>query len=290
MNLSKKLSGIAFSLVFVLVICASGTHAMGILGDCRITVVYEPSLEKTFEYVIVPDAGGAQVFQLRPEGELAKYVTIAPKQIDLKSATGKFSVTVSFPDTNMEPGIHQITIIAEEVMDDGKGMVNANVAVVPVILLKALFPGKKIGAELEFPKEVRIDKKAGVNVIIDGWGKGLIDDLNADIEIYDSFGRVIDTIVFDSVSLEPGDKHTFSKEWSPRDAGIILTKDSEDFKAVAIVTYDGELETAERAFEVTTDLMVIKEKSGYNAFLVIIAVLTTALLGAFVYILRVKRR
>tara|TARA_Y100000310_G_C20529164_1_gene737579 strand:+ start:181 stop:1065 length:885 start_codon:yes stop_codon:yes gene_type:complete len=286
----KKTIGVVFAVGLLFILSSGYASALGIIGNSKITVVYEPGVTKTFEYTLVPD-GNAQKYQIYPEGALAKYVTIAPEMLDFKSvSSGQFSTTVSFPETNMEPGLHTITIVVKAVADDATGTVSASVAVTPVILLKALFEGKKINLDFEFSKNVRMDKKAGINIAVDGWGVEMVDDLDAEVEIYDSLGRVVDTVSFDSVSLEPGASYTFSKEWSPRDAGIQLLRDSEDFKAVAIVSYDGETETANKDFTVTTDLMVLKEKPSYTLFVMVIALLVIAFIGLFIYVLKTRRR
>jgi len=286
----KKTANLVFVAIFILFLGISYVSAVGIIGDSRITVVYEPGSQKTFEYTLVPD-GNAQKYSIYPEGALAKYVTIAPTTIDFKSVSGgQFSATVNLPETNMEPGLHTITIVAKAIADDATGTVSASVAVTPVILLKALFEGKKINLEFEFSDNIRMDKKAGVNIAIDGWGEETVTDLDAEVEIYDSLGRIIDTISFDSVSLEPGANYAFQTEWSPKDTGIVLIRDSEDFKAVAIVSYDGEIETQEQAFTVTTDLMVLKEKPSYTLFIIVIALLVSAFIGLFIYVLKTRRR
>ncbi len=191
------------ALIAVLLLLAQTVFGVGIRGqNLRAMVEYEPNKHIEFDYAVIANAGFTQDYDLRVVGDLAEHVRLDPPKV-LALPDGQrspFKASIDFPAELAAPGIHPLEIFVEETMVRGSGgsasagaNVGAKVAAVAQILVRVLYPMKKLVASLAIGDgEERRPLVLGANV--ENWGKTPFDKVWADFNVLDQNNSKIEML------------------------------------------------------------------------------------------------
>ena len=179
---------------------------------------------------------GDSKLRLYTAGDLTEYAELSKKSL---KGSGSVNVLLTLPDEIKVPGTHRLLIGAEQVVEEGTG-----VAIVgnmrAVIRINVPYPGKY--AEVEFEaKNANAGQPVDFHVKINNLGKEYL-VVKANIEIYDSTGKKLDTLPGGSFLIESSASKEFTTQLDTKDykAG--------NYKAVAVVEYDESSIREEKTF------------------------------------------
>lgn len=188
-------------------------------------VDFRPNLKQTFYLNFFSDKGWP--LKVYAEGDLTEYAELSTNR--LESGSGRVDIILRLPEEIEKPGINYLYIVGEQ-EDPKLGGFQIIGRIRAPIRVRVPYPGKY--AEIDFSTQ---NAKAGENVPyklkITSLGKEFI-VTNSYIEIYDGFGKKLDTLYLGINALNPTETAEFEGELntSAYKPGA--------YKAVAIVEYE----------------------------------------------------
>lgn len=228
----KEVVVFIFGIFLITILCYNANAVIGVSPGSYI-IDFEPNLEKNFNFNFIFDADAKA--ELYVEGDLSEYV-----KLDKKSLTGGGVVTASLklPFYIEIPGMHIIFVGARQLpSEEGMGIVG-NVR--GVIKVKVPYPGKYAEITLT-TTNVNAGDPIELKVIVNNLGNDNITAATS-INIYDSEGSYIETLNLGSKFIETKKSEEFFIQLNTSNykAG--------DYKAMAIVNYDGKIAQVEAVF------------------------------------------
>lgn len=244
-----------FMLIGIMIMFFAGRAlALGITPG-RISVNFEPGLEKEGEFTIINSEGKQASLVVYARGELNESIELEQERILMNADEGerKIKYKLNLPK-EITPGLHTAEITVLQVPDT-KGekdetAIGAVLAVVMQVHVYVPYPGKYLESSLNVYGTER-DKRFVIAMI--GRGEEKIGRVIAEIEIYDKEGNKVDSIKTNSVSINALERKEIFAEWN---ADVPYGK----YTAKTVLDYDGNKILLEKEFEVgemTIDLMQI---------------------------------
>lgn len=230
--------------VILTVFLVSNALAIG-LTPGRISVNFEPGMEKEGEFTIINSEGKINNFVMYVRGELNESIELKENRISMNAneIEKRIKYKINLPE-ELTPGLHKAEIVVMQVPDTksekDKTSIGAVLAVVMQVYVYVPYPGKYVEAELNVHGTER-EKRFVIAMI--SRGKEKIEKAKAEIEIYDNKGNKIEILETNSVSINALERKEIFAEWN---ANVEYGK----YKARAILNYDGEKVLLEKEFEV----------------------------------------
>jgi len=253
----QKMSRLLKLSVFVMLVIflASSVFALGITPG-RISVNFEPEMEKEGEFTIINSEGRQASLIVYVRGELNESIELGEEKVLMNADEGerKIKYKLNLPQ-ELAPGLHTAEVVVLQVPEKVQGekdetAIGAVLAVVMQVYVYVPYPGKYVEAGLNVYGTER-EKRFVIAMI--GRGKEKIEKASAEIEIYDKEGNKVDKIETNSVSVNALERKEIFAEWN---ADAPYGK----YKAKAVLDYDGNKVLLEKEFEVgemTIDLQQI---------------------------------
>jgi hypothetical protein len=233
-------------LFFIILILIKPSFGVGIgakvLGD---RFDFEPGLEKTYDYVLIPNAGVEMNYELYLNGDLKEYATLSHEKVENLDPDDAFtfSAKLELPES-LEPGYHYLYVGVLESSTRGGGQLGGRTAAEDKITVRSLYSGKFLKANLG-ASNIAEAEPLDFKIKVDNWGIENIDYIRATVDIKDLDGAVLDTVNSNIVSLSKGQKETLKATWGTKGYN------PGEYKAQAIVEYDGNhVETGEVDFKI----------------------------------------
>jgi len=246
------------------------------------TMFFTPNLEKTYTHSFKTNSGFTEDYELyvRMQTEavnLTKYVTLDKYYVEdvPTNSLVPFTAYLNLPEKIDVPGYHEIRVGARETQTLGGGNIGVRTAAEARIIIIVLYPYRYI--EWSFSTEnINVNETATFTINIQNFGEPTIEKARATIKIYNPEEKLVKTAFSDSKTIMPSKTEVLTATFS--------TKNMEpgEYKAVAILDYDGNKSTKNASFligtlnvdlidytkqfiENSTDKMEIKVKSGWNS-------------------------
>ena len=237
-------------------------YGVGIRGaDLRAMIDFEPDKQVEFNYAAVANAGFTQDYDLRVEGDLAEYVNLDTQKIIAlpDGQRAPFKATINFPSEIATPGIHTIKIYVDETMvrgsngDQNAGAnVGAKVSVVAQIMVRVLYPMKKLVASLAL-EDVEEHQPLTLKANVENWGKTPFSSVWAEFTVYDQNNTKIETVTSNRVSLDTLESKTLT-------ALVDTVKyEAGEYNVTAVIHGDESTEELRGSFRIGTLVVEILE-------------------------------
>jgi len=241
----------AIMLISILIILP-GITGLGI-SPGRITLDYEPGLEKEVLFSIYNNENKDMTVQLMVEGELNDSIVLSDRLFEFKINDSlmysKYDISLS-TELNESPGLHTARIVALEVPRNfaGETSVGATVAVASQLYVNVPYPGKYIDADISF---LNVEEGSTASLILPIINRGEIgiEDVSAVVDIYDMSDEQIESIETSSISISPGKREQLFVKWN-------VNVSSGDYLAKVRINFDGETKEFEKGFSVGVPIVV----------------------------------
>lgn len=252
--MTKKVFSFLSFLVFIALILFifnnENISAAGIAGAVDEFLFFQPGLEKTYLYTVNSNTDKVMDHSIYVTGDLASYFTLSTDVLK-DMAPGEvrsFTATMKLPQ-ELEPGEHSALICVAETKTRGigEGTIGSKVVVCAIIRVFSPYPGKH--ADFTFSvNNVGKNENATFNLEVTNTGTETI-NVYADIEIYNPAVEArkeskIVTLRTKSASIVSGQKTNLITTYNVSDLEI------GEYKAKAILYYDGGQKTKEKTFRV----------------------------------------
>lgn len=220
---------------------------MGIgITPARTTVNFEPGLEKSVTISVINSESKDVNLVVAVQGDLAEYVTLPETSFSISSSQSSKDVKYDFKlPYELSPGLHTAEIVILQLPEAGElgdAFIGAALAVVSQLYVYVPYPGKYAEADLSV---LNLDD-GNVQFIIPVLSRGDFDltSVKADIEIFTSLNEKIVTLKTNEIKVLSGERKevTALLDTSQMNPG--------PYRAVATLSYDGEIIELERNFNV----------------------------------------
>ncbi len=175
---------------------------------------------------------------LYAKDDFAQYTTFEKTSL---VGGGSFGVTINFPGSMDKPGVHNLHIYAAEEISQ-RSFIGTSVAVGAVVHIFVPYPGKYIEPHLNIPSANVGDKIPVELQVINRGTENLT--VTPDIIFYDSSGKKVDEMIFDSVPINRGELEYFRRYLDSEG----LSPDV--YTARAIIDYNGNKQEINSTFKV----------------------------------------
>lgn len=254
MKKKELLLSILLLSIFVLLVChSSNILAVGISGAVYEKLFFEPGLEKTYEYDVISNTDRPMNHEIGIGGPLAQYFTLSTNVIENipVGGTGKFTATLRLPQ-ELAPGEYRANICAGESQPRGGGTtgetsIGVRAVACAVIIVFSPYPGKHV--EFSFSvKNVSKTENATFVLNVQSTGtdpvtvRGVIELYNQEIKA-GAENKII-TLNTPERTLSTGQTVNLNATLNVSDFEI------GEYKAKAILYFDGEQSTKETLFRV----------------------------------------
>jgi len=227
-----KMRYLVVCVVFVVLVFSEGVCGVGLTHQDTV-IHFKPNLKASVDFGVINIQDGTAL-DLVLEGELAKYATLSA--VD---ARGRVSVNFIFPAVIEKPGTHMVYLHAKEIPLESKGSIMSVTAVRSPVLVKVPYPGKYLEISLEVS-----GAKVGENIdfVIGAECLGVEDIVSAkaSVVVYGPNGEEIARFVGGEKSILSTESVEFVVRGKLRKEG--------NYRAVAIVDYDGNIARDEKEF------------------------------------------
>jgi hypothetical protein len=225
-------------------------HSIGLGGEfLRDTIIFEPHLEKTYTYAVIPNAPNAMDYRISVSGDLKEYVTLSDTIFEKlqPGEMGIFTATLKLP-ADLEPGQYKLQIGATESTTRTGGQIGGKTSAKATITVRSLDYNKRIKVKLT-AEEVEEFKPIPIKLLVENWGREDIASVSADIELHD-FEELLGETSTETASIESGKSVKLNAVYEPGlSAGSYIAK--------AIIAFDEESITMEDEFRIGTLLVEI---------------------------------
>ncbi|MBS3109421.1 hypothetical protein J4227_02735 [Candidatus Woesearchaeota archaeon] len=224
----------------LLVSLASAANAFAI-SPGRTTVNFEPGIIKAVKVKVINSEAADVNLVVFVNGPLAKYVTLSAERIQMKKSDREFEFTYTYNlPQSLPPGLNDAEITVREVsgVETGKTTVSALVAVVSQLHVLVPYPGKYV--QMEFMVKDQGDK-VKFYLPLRNLGTEKIESVASTIIIYAPDGSEVKRIIGSPVSLFSKQNVELQLDWE-------VETGPGQYRAVAVVEYDGNSTMAEKEF------------------------------------------
>ena len=232
------------AIVFSIIASASMSSAIGVT-PARTTMGFAPGMSKTVSFSIINSEHKDMQLAIFVQGELNQSVQIGENQLSMSSTddSKQLNYTITLP-SSLSPGQHTADIVVLELPQRAAGtgaFVGSAVAVVTQLVVNVPYPGKYASADLNIiPDAAGGDTTFVIPVV--NLGKLDLANVQANIDIFDSSGKKVDSFNTADVAIQSGQRSDIVTKWhSNAPPG--------KYKAVATLVYDGNTLSLEREFD-----------------------------------------
>lgn len=229
-----KKSLIVVLILALLVILPSFVSALG-LSPAKMEFNFVPNEEHTINYRVYHDDPNKQV-EVYAQEDLTQYV-----HFDRSETTPLegFKVTLKFPGDISPPGMHKILIAAKEKASQQQ-FIGTSVTVRAVIYVFVPYPGKYIESSLNIPN-ANMGESVPIELSVINRGTENL-DVGPVISFYDSSGKFVSKMDFDSLAINRGEMNYFR--------GYLNTEGlkPDNYFADVIIGYSGQTERINSTF------------------------------------------
>lgn len=248
---NKKIKTEFILLIVLTVLLTVNTSALGITPGRKI-INFEPGLEQRIDFTVINSEYNNLGLEVSVKGKLARYVKL--KESSFSMSPNEYSreeyYDIKLPEI-LEPGLYSTDIIVVENTGEnveGKDpYIGGKTAVVTQLNVNVPYPGKYIDAKL-------LNSEDGRNfyITLEGKGDEKIDELYANITLYDLAENVVRELRTNNVSLKSGERKEISAGWRADVA-------PGEYIAKAKVYYDGKELVLNKRFKIKDKFLELRE-------------------------------
>ncbi|MFH1445375.1 MAG: hypothetical protein ABIF08_02755 [Nanoarchaeota archaeon] len=233
----KKL--IILTLVLSFSCMISSSEAIGV-SPSRLVIDFEPGLQEIREFSILNNGENTLNIEIYKKGDLAEYITLYDTASSLEPGERKyFTYDINLPETLEGFGIFDTRIGAVEAAPEGS-MMGGRAAVESQLWIKKLFDGKYAEVNLIL-NNIYAGDIMNFRIKISNFGTETI-DCDTILKIYNSNDESVKEIALEDIVISFDVVDYLNSEWDTE------TVEAGDYKAVAIVSYNGKEATDEKMF------------------------------------------
>ena len=221
-------------------------HSLGI-SPTKQVYDFEPGKKITGSFTVVNSENKEIRLFIVASGEVAKYVTLHNKIVELKETEGSKSFTyeITLPNEFDKPGLHEGEIQVLEVPKDAEeegAFMGTAIGISTIIKVRVPYPGKYAETRLDV-SEANVNESVTFVLPVTNLGEQDILAAKAGIEIRGPTNDVLKTVPTDEKAIKSKETKELLGSWQANvNPGI--------YHAIATVTYDEKITTAERNFAV----------------------------------------
>ncbi len=238
----SAISVVSISCLFIVLFSASNIHALGIGARGDTHFQFEPGKKVDITVVVSNSLKSPLPITTFVEGEIAPYftshdnpnVTLGPRGI------AQFTYTLTMPSKFDTPGEHTAFIYARQVPPKDVGGVAGIIQIGTKIFIHVPYPGKYVDAKLHVYNP-NVNQKVIFKITAINRGSLNIENLYADIDIYDANDNLVDTVTTNSLRAVPNNEVSIEASW-------FANSKPGKYTAKATVYYDGDTAKTERVF------------------------------------------
>tara|TARA_Y100000310_G_scaffold339169_1_gene431029 strand:+ start:411 stop:1499 length:1089 start_codon:yes stop_codon:yes gene_type:complete len=217
------------------------------LSPAQQEIDFTPNLEQEFVMTVGNGGGRETKIILSFEGELAKYIEFNEEAVQLsKDEAHKFRFKIKLPENIPKPGRQLVKIHAAEEPIKATGKILPVTSVTALLWINVPYTGKY--AELKVTtKNVNLGEPVPFTIFMKNLGEEEITSAITTIKIYDINENLIETLTTTKTNL--------AKQSEKETTITFPTKEQKpgEYKAIAILNYDGQLaEAQEQEFFIGT--------------------------------------
>jgi len=229
-----------YILFFILILCIS-LIKIGYARDIgvsppRIAINFEPGLKQTFNFKFTGDIGSE--YEIFVEGDLSPYIALSKEKI---YGPDVVAVHLELPNSIDPPGPHKLQVGIREIPPEGPGiMIVGDVRANLVVFVP--YPGKYLETEFS-TSDARYGEFSDFNLKVISRGE---EDLTAsiNIEVYDSQDNLVNKMDLGEHFIKSQEIKEFNEKFDT------IGFRAGEYKAVAIVSYDGKEVIKEDKFKI----------------------------------------
>ncbi|MBT4022930.1 hypothetical protein HN789_05310 [archaeon] len=243
-----KLKIINYLLLGLVLVSFAG--ALGI-SPSKVDIFHQKYSESTINLKIINNENKELKLSLIPKGELSNYVNFKEQEIFIGKNTYEKTISYSLDlPNNLNPGNHDLKIL---VMDSSKSsaenILSANLGIMQSINVIVPYPKKYVIPKTTISKNKQ-NEEVTFTISVKNVGSKDIENLNAEIEIYNIENSKISTLKTNAISLKSKDKSKIVSKW-------IATTLPGKYKAILNVYFDEEKIEKEKNFEIGEPILDI---------------------------------
>ena len=249
--MNKNLILVAISLLFF----TSSVTALGI-SPGRNTLAFTPSMSGQGAFNIVNSEGKDMLVSVIAQGDLASYIKINARRVNIKADTEKelYTYSYDFPES-LPPGLNTAEIIITEIPDQATGSetyVGATIAVAHQIYVNVPYPGKYAEADIDV-----VSKNSGQETLfmipVMSLGKFDLTSVRANIDVYNADGLLVYSFNTEPISIKSGERGEIQYLWDTSNVGI------GEYLADVTVIYDGETISLKKRFTIGDEVLELQQ-------------------------------
>ncbi|MBN2102290.1 MAG: hypothetical protein JW716_05465 [Candidatus Aenigmarchaeota archaeon] len=235
---------IVFSLIAIIIL-ASGASSLGIGAFESTDFIFEPNKKVDITVVISNSLDSYLPIVTYVEGETSEYFTLhgEPNAVLSPRGSTQFTYTLTMPEKFDTPGEHNAFIFASELPPEEVGGMAGIIRIGRKVFIRVPYPGKYVDITEFNIYNPNINQKVDFSIKTINRGSIDIENVYADIDIYDAGDKLIDSVITNSLRGVPGQEIEIKTDW------LAVTKPGRH-KAIATVNYDGETVAKEKIFNI----------------------------------------
>jgi len=244
-------------LILLFFFLSPSASALGIAPSVMGYFKFVPNQEMEFKVFVYNTDNSPYEVEMDLGGELAEYATLSEYRFVLAPAntegfTKELTMNLKMPEKLEEPGEYVLKVGANQGIygSSTPGALGSRVRVATGLFVFVPYPGKYI--ETDFTIEnARVNETIVFKIHVTHRGNETINSIGGIINLYDSSGTLIGIMETNSESLAPDQTKVIGVEWN-----AINVKPG-NYRAVAIVDYDGIKNQIEKDFRIGAPRVII---------------------------------
>ena len=246
----------SFIFVVISLLCLSSfVTALG-MSPGRNTLSFSPGMSGQGAFNIVNSEGKDMLVSINVQGDLASYIKINARRVNIKADTEKelYTYSYDFPDS-LPPGLNTAEIIVTEIPDQATGSetyVGATVAVAHQVYVNVPYPGKYATADIDVASKDSGQETIFVIPVV-SMGKFDLASVRANVDVYDADGLLVYSFNTEPISIKSGESAEIRYSWDSSNIGM------GEYLADATVIYDGETISLKKKFTIGDEVLELQE-------------------------------
>lgn len=198
-NIFKK-TGLLFSILIAALVFSSLALSLGIgsLPGQR-TINFEPNKRVVLSYFILSADTDVKV---HVAGDLADYMKVTKELIHARDSDTSFNVIIDFPEKIETPGIHKMSVVAEQLDASKGGTFGTKVNIRVNFDVFVPYPGKYVELSVSAPN-VDVNETVNIYYKLSNKGKETISSIYAGIYVFNATNQRVAELKTDEISLAP---------------------------------------------------------------------------------------
>ncbi len=223
-----------FAFVLLTLIVLPIVSALSLEGNILGTIVYEPGKLIVNEYAITNTDKPVEVFL---SGDLLEYIQIS------NVSNNQFKMTIAFPERIISQGSYNFQLTVREIAEESTSGMGSLLSVSKRFTVEVYSNEKELAASLSAPS-VNVGSPVNFQVGVSSRGYQNIDKVQAEITVYNAQNETVGKVSTRSKPLPALGSTTLTATFPTENllAG--------EYRAEALVAYDGKQKTASAAFRI----------------------------------------